>query len=223
MPTLLNLVNAPIQDIQKYLTKTHSEVHPFVGRNLAPILYGLTIPDEPICFMTNDNVLKGENQITVTGKPYLTVGQPSNIQTVITKIINKNLVSEIWKYSRYFDDPNFWSKPDVKDIVIVSDTLYKIHNGPQKEKIVSVTKTDRIPDQIELYNITKDPQELHNLAHIKKSTHETKKIQNMMSQILINQIKQKFLTPHRIIMTHNRGSWYDQYHHLIKPMLIEKN
>ena len=137
MPTLLNLINAPIEKIQCQLKKSHTEVHPFVGRNLVPLLYGKGLSDEPICFMTNDNVLKGENQVTVTGQPYLTVGQPSNIQTVITKITNKNHLTETWKYSRYFDDPDFWSQPDVQDTVIVSDTLYTLPNGPQKQNIVS--------------------------------------------------------------------------------------
>ena len=83
IPTLLGLANINAVDAQKELKKSHSEVHPLVGRDFSPLINGKTnFPraNEPIYFMTDDEVTKGLNQFTVTGKPYESVIQPNHLR-----------------------------------------------------------------------------------------------------------------------------------------------
>src|SRR5690606_28821056 len=98
---------------------THTEAHPFVGRNLAPLILNknATISDtEPIYFMTDDDPSKSLNSLTLSGTNLDPVTQPSHIETVIVKLpTGRNDELETWKYSRYFDNPQFWSTPGCSD------------------------------------------------------------------------------------------------------------
>ena len=42
--------------------------------------------NEPIYFMTDDDVTRGLNQINVLGEPYKSVKQPNHIETVIAQL-----------------------------------------------------------------------------------------------------------------------------------------
>ncbi len=190
LPTLLGMCCAKIDRIQKHLKKSHSEVHELVGRDLTPLLLGTDVPEEPICFMTNDNALKGLHQVSLLGVPYLAVSQPANIQTIIVKINQ-----EIWKYSRYYDDPAFWSQPRVQDNPVIQNTLTQITSDIQVELIATGTKTTALPDQFELYNITSDPMELQNLANPKYSTPGSRAMQQHLAVLLRQETKKKFLYP----------------------------
>ncbi|SDO53961.1 Arylsulfatase A [Paenibacillus sp. yr247] len=117
LPTMLGLANVDIEEIQDRLRTKFCEVHPFAGRNLTPSLFGQnesTPVDEPIYFMTDDDVTRGQHQINPLGAAYPSVIQPNHIETVIATL-QINHRQETWKLSRYFDNVNFWSHPGIKD------------------------------------------------------------------------------------------------------------
>jgi hypothetical protein len=62
---------------------------------------------------------------------------------------------------RYFDNPAFWSSPGTRDAQTIIGGNLNIR-GP-KEAVTTV-KTSPEADEIEVYNLSADPTELHNLA-----------------------------------------------------------
>lgn len=199
VPTLLGLANINVDKAQKILSQDHTEVHPFVGRDLTPILLGeenFPRKNEPVYFMTDDNVTKGLNQVSFTGQPYNSVKQPTHIETVIAKLpTGDDKKLEIWKFSRYFDNPQFWSNPGVSDQVTEVEKQIPIDGQLTISVSKVTTRTQPVPDQYELYNVTKDPIERENLANPAHSTAETKNIQSIMNQLLFEQCQQKRLSP----------------------------
>ncbi|MGV4967536.1 sulfatase-like hydrolase/transferase [Priestia aryabhattai] len=191
IPTMLSLANIDASAVQKQLQKSHTEVHPFVGRDLSGTLRGETSLHEektPIFFMTDDDPTKGLHQTNFLGESYPSVVQPNHIQAVIVEF-SSAAGKEIWKYARYHDNPQFWSAAEEKDKVN--------HRGQYEGYLVSFTtlKTTRVPDQIEMYNLTKDPLETVNLAHPYFSTNETRKVQRQLDVILKEQIRKKRIFP----------------------------
>jgi choline-sulfatase len=61
-------------------------------------------------FLADDDPSRGLNQDNWTGIPYYSVIQPNHIETVIARLNGK-----VWKYTRYFDNPQFWSTPGDPD------------------------------------------------------------------------------------------------------------
>lgn len=191
IPTMLSLANIDASAVQKQLQKSHTEVHPFVGRDLSGTLRGETSRHEekiPIFFMTDDDPTKGLHQTNFLGESYPSVVQPNHIQAVIVEFPSA-AAKEIWKYARYHDNPQFRSASDEPDEVI--------QRGQYEGYPVSLTtpKTTGVPDQIEMYNLTKDPLETVNLAHPYFSTNETRKIQRQLDVILKEQIRKKRIFP----------------------------
>jgi len=199
LPTLLGLADIDLSSAQRELKKTHSEVHPPVGRNLTPLLKEKTEilrENEPVYFMTDDDVTRGLHQTTFSGKPYDSVVQPNHLETVIAYIpTGLQRKKELWKLTRYFDNPQFWSNPGIEDQVTSVESEVLI----EEEVTISVskvtTKTEPLPDQFELYNLTKDPIEQVNLADPSHATIESKLIQSQLLSLLDNQRIQKRITP----------------------------
>lgn len=198
-PTLLGLANINAVDAQKELRKSHSEVHPLVGRDFSPLINGKTnFPraNEPIYFMTDDEVTKGLNQFTVTGKPYESVIQPNHLETIILKLpTGKEKTDEVWKLTRYFDNPQFWSNPGVEDKVTSQEDSTPVTNTKEVAICITTTKQTPVDDEYELYNVTRDPTEECNLAFHLNETPESKLIQKVLISILQEQSKQKRLSP----------------------------
>ncbi|UYP10946.1 sulfatase-like hydrolase/transferase [Priestia megaterium] len=191
IPTMLSWANIDASAVQKQLQKSHTEVHPFVGRDLSGTLRGETSLHEekiPIFFMTDDDPTKGLHQTNFLGESYPSVVQPNHIQAVIVEFPSA-AGKEIWKYARYHDNLQFRSVSDEPDEVI--------HRGQYEGYPVSLTtpKTTGVPDQIEMYNLTKDPLETVNLAHPYFSINETRKIQRQLDVILKEQIRKKRIFP----------------------------
>ncbi|MED4907338.1 sulfatase-like hydrolase/transferase [Brevibacillus centrosporus] len=106
LPTLLGLIGADPTTLLAELEKTHSEVRPPVGRNLSGLILGTGTSErleEPLYFMTEDDVTKGQHQISLLGQPYHSVIPPNQIETVIATV-RYNQKKTIWKYSRYYSD-----------------------------------------------------------------------------------------------------------------------
>ncbi|ADC50065.1 sulfatase [Alkalihalophilus pseudofirmus OF4] len=171
LPTLLGLAGVKVEKVQAKLSKNHTEVRPLVGRDLSKLIKGSNEfheADEPIYFMTDDDVTRGLNQTTARGEPYQSVLQPNHIEAVIATLPSgKGSKKEVWKYARYFDIPQ--------------------SDGDQERK--------HVLDEFELYNLTQDPLEEKNLAHPQYATELTGRIQKVLSAILAEQSKQKRLVP----------------------------
>lgn len=199
IPTLLGLAGIDLDKVQDELRKTHSEVHPFVGKNLTPFIKReepLIQVNEPLYFMTDDEVTKGLNQTTVDGEPYTPVCQPNHIESVIIKLpTGENDTEEIWKYVRYFDNPQFWSSPNCEDIETTKIFTTKLSDTKEASMFVNSTKTEPVEEEYELYNLTRDPLEKCNLVHPLHETPEIKLVQLLLSQVLKQQRKQKRIYP----------------------------
>ncbi|MCS7459571.1 sulfatase-like hydrolase/transferase [Paenibacillus doosanensis] len=185
LPTLLGLACADIPAIQERLRRTHNEVRPLVGRNLAPLLLGQGRPDragEPVYFMTDDDVTRGLHQVSLFGVPYSSVVQPNHVETVIAELPSENAV-KVWKYTRYFDNPQFWSDP----VAITAHTANSV--------CVTVTRETPAPDEFELYDLSDDPWEQRNLACPVYATAETRRIQSVLDRLLKEQCAAKRLIP----------------------------
>ncbi|KGR75622.1 arylsulfatase [Ureibacillus sinduriensis BLB-1 = JCM 15800] len=199
LPTLLGLAGINIENVQETLRKTHSEVHPFVGRNLASFIKGEESQpkvDEPIYFMTDDEATKGLNQTTIQGEPYSSVSQPNHLETIIIKLpTGRGETEEIWKYTRYFDNPQFWSTPNSEDIETQQLFTTKLSETKEATMMIKTIKTEPVEAEFELYNLTRDPLEEFNLVHPLHQTAETKLVQLLLSQVLKQQRKKKRISP----------------------------
>ncbi|WP_438348532.1 sulfatase-like hydrolase/transferase [Paenibacillus sp. FA6] len=196
LPTMLGLANVDVEEIQGRLRNNFSEVHPFVGRDLAPFISGQNeaiITDVPIYFMTDDDVTRGQHQVNPLGEAYPSVIQPNHIESVIMTL-QRNDTKELWKLSRYFDNVQFWSQPGVEDVTI--QQIGGTADGQSSHGVTRV-KTQPVHDEYELYNITADPLEICNLAHPTFATQYTISIQQWMMHLLEEQRKQKRLYPVR--------------------------
>jgi hypothetical protein len=93
---------------------------------------------------------------------YPSVAQPNHLETVVANPpTGANGAKERWKYTRYFDDPAFCTSPGQKDVVTTIDGNV---NAPGDKAAHTTVKVQPKPDEIEIYNTTKDPTEIHNLA-----------------------------------------------------------
>ncbi|WMT43006.1 sulfatase-like hydrolase/transferase [Paenibacillus sp. D2_2] len=196
LPTMLGLIGADVPEIQRRLQDRFSEAKPLVGRNLAPPMLNQNaniIADEPLYFMTDDDVTRGLRQINPLGMPYPAVVQPNHIETVIMALEN-NGVKELWKLSRYFDNVQFWSEPGVRDVILTSQITDNLtEDSPSKCSLHVKTVPEQ--DEYELYNLTLDPLEAKNLAHPAFATTYGRSIQQTMMQLLDEQRKLKRLYP----------------------------
>jgi choline-sulfatase len=184
LPTMLGLAGLRPAQLGRELTRTHNEVHRLVGRDLSGVILGEAEPGEltePVYFMTDDEPSRGANQTTATGVMYESVIQPNHVETVVSKLpTGRNGTLEKWKYSRYSDNPQFWSDPQglsltdshlpptspdfgkERDVVTFIDG--NVNQAGTNEATTTV-KTDPVPDQVEAYNLARDPLELNNLAN----------------------------------------------------------
>ena len=72
--------------------------------------------NDPLYFMTDDDPSRGLNQENWTGIGYASVVQPNHIESVIARLNGK-----VWKYSHYFDNPQFWTTPGTPTIPMPDD------------------------------------------------------------------------------------------------------
>jgi hypothetical protein len=150
-----------------------------------------------VYFMTDDQPFKGANAVSAVGLSYPPVEQPNCVETVIAYLPTGTAGDlQRWKYSRYWDNPQYWSTPNVQDVQTfvpgrvnepgprVATTVVKAIN-PTNGQIAPP------PDQYELYNVAEDPAELDNLY----GDPRVAGAQQAMAALLAAERKAKRLTP----------------------------
>ena len=205
LPTLLNLAGISIPETQLTLRASFSEVHSFVGKDLTSMLTTSDkiskAKDDIIYFMTDDDPFTGSRMTSILGKPFSSVREPAHLETIVTR-----LGTQLWKLTRYFDNPQFWSEPGEKN---VQEFCRSIEPSEPSEFSVPLCPSDTVDHKIcevftkirprreefEMYNLTEDPYEETNLAHPTLSTPESKIVEFILRQNLIRQCQQKRLTP----------------------------
>ena len=180
LPTLLGLAGVDPEPLRQELAKDHSDAVPLVGRDLSPLVLGEVSPasvNDPLYFMSDDDPSRGLNQNNFTGVAYNSVTQSNHIETVIA-----NLNGKVWKFTHYFDNPQFWSTPgypnDTNDPSYpnVEDVIFQQKQqtppppaygapdvGPQPILYHVTVKATERGNEYEMYNVSDDPMELSNL------------------------------------------------------------
>lgn len=183
LPTMLGLAGANVKSLRRRLRKSHTQVRAFPGRDLSPLLLGERKPKkyrQPVYFMTDDEPTRGENQVAVNGFMYRPVTEPCHLETVIAHLPTGSGGSlEQWKYTRYFDNPEFWSDPGVEDVQ--SYTEGQVDRAGEKTTTVTVKKTP-VPDQIEIYNMTRDPTEMNDLSRDDAISSTRQQLRDLLAQ-----------------------------------------
>jgi choline-sulfatase len=114
---------------------------------------------------------------------------------VITKIDGA-----VWKYTRYFDNPQFWSNPlgtdpcapsAPLDILVEEQGQQPTEPGEYEVFCKRTVKDTPLPDEFEMYNVSHDPMELDNLY----GRPEFRPIQNRLDTLLKAQCARKRLIP----------------------------
>jgi hypothetical protein len=111
---------------------------------------------------------------------YTTVKQPNHLETVIAEV-DVGGAQHLIKFSRYYDNQQFWTVPGERD-----ERLHGRH---------TTTVTEPEPDEYELYDLTLDPLEQHNLAHPANADEQTRALRQTMLGLLVEQLAAKRLTP----------------------------
>jgi hypothetical protein len=150
---------------------------------------------EPLYFMTDDEISRGANQVSPwKGVMYSSVVQPNHIESVITYLpTGPHRALEKWKYSRYFDNEQFWSDPGGNPPEDVVTLVKGLVDQAGTKRAVTTVKTEPVSDEIEAYNVTKDPLELDNLAL--SSDPSVQKVLALLAQTLQKQCEAKRLKP----------------------------
>ncbi len=200
IPTMLGLAGLDELSLARELHKTHTQVRRLVGQDLSGYLLGESDDSslaKSVYFMTDDQPFKGANAVSFTGMPYAPVQQPNCVETVVAYLPTGPAgAKERWKYSRYWDNPQYWTYPNNQDVMT---TVLGVVNQPGTKVATTVVKqqnptTGQIappPDQFELYNATTDPAELTNLyANAAYAT-----TQGILASLLSAQRTAKRLTP----------------------------
>jgi arylsulfatase A-like enzyme len=178
LPTMLGLAGLDPAPLAETLKRDHREVRPLVGRDLSPLLRGETLPDAPLFFMTDDEISEGQGHRRP--RDMGPVVQPNHIETVVATLAGSG-GSGVWKYSRYFDNPDFWTVPHERDEVT--------------EERGATVRTQPLPDEPELYDVGADPHEERNLAHPAHRSEATKAVEAEMRGLLDDQRAAKRLRP----------------------------
>jgi choline-sulfatase len=192
IPTMLGLAGLDEAVLRTRLRASHTQVRELPGRDLSSFLLGedrgLGIADAPQFFMTDDEPFKGVNQVSWQGSMYAPVIQPNHLETVFTTLPTGPAgAKEQWKYTRYWDNPAFWSSPNVKDIqTIISGSVNTAGTKTATTviKYISPTagQTGASPDQIEVYNVSADPTEMNNLATNSAYTATVALLKNLLDE-----------------------------------------
>lgn len=166
LPTLLGLAGFNSEALRPTLTDDHTDAQPLVGRDLSPVVRGSVDPStvtDPIFFMTNDDPSRGLDQDNFTGISYASVVQPNHIWCVIARLGD----GKVWKYARYFDNPQFWSTPGdpgdgAQDLVVREGGIPPTMEGVDVVPCERTLKLNPVAEEFEMYCVDDDPTEIDN-------------------------------------------------------------
>jgi arylsulfatase A-like enzyme len=186
LPTLLGLAGIDAASTLEQVGRVHSETRPLVGRDLSDLVLGhAPSPRDPVLFTTDDEISEGRSPQSpyarIRGR-YSPVIQPNHIECVLAE---REVDGEphVLKFSRYHDNPQFWSHPGERDEVIGGG------RGP------AGFRTRPEPDEFELYDLTADPLERSNLADPQIGGDAGTRLQHEMLAVLRSQLAEKRLIP----------------------------
>ena len=169
VPTLLAAAGIDQQEIGEHLQAEFTEVHPLPGRDLLPVVEGMTPPDasRPVYLMTRDNIPEGDSGASVLARllgqaasppPEMRIQVPEHVAANfeglvawVSPSVATGGANHLWKIVRSFDDPATWTEPNVRHLAA---------DGPSGP----VHRSEPLPDQWELYDLDADPIEAHNRA-----------------------------------------------------------
>ena len=144
LPTLLGLAGVRAEDLIADVAERHVETHPLVGRDLSGLLHRRVdagAVDAPLYFMTEDEITRGSRQRgLVTGESYEAVAQPAKVESVIATVDG----DELWKLNHYYERLDDWDEAHGR-------------------LVPAWLRSEPVDDEFELYNLTADPEERHNL------------------------------------------------------------
>ena len=203
-PTLLRLAGidaARQEEIRQALALNHSDALPFVGRDLSALILGQTDPasfTEPVYYMTEDDPTRGLHMNRRIGAGYIPITEPAHVETVITRLEDGHL----WKFSRYFDNPQFWSEPgtpgdpekpgiDVLRVEFQKDPAPEVYRQPETIPCELTVKGTAAPDEFEMYDLDAGPMELVNLCGVAEYSSQ----QQQLEDLLVGQRTLKRLSP----------------------------
>lgn len=144
LPTLLGLIGTSETELRSEVSERHTETRDLPGRDLSRLLLG-AVPAEDttaggaVYFMTEDQISRGLRTTgAITGEPYEAVAPPAAVESVIAE-----LDGVLWKLNRYY--------------------------STELEGEVDASGPSRIPgeggpEDLELHDLTEDPEERENLA-----------------------------------------------------------
>jgi arylsulfatase A-like enzyme/putative intracellular protease/amidase len=164
VPTLLAAAGIDEVSTAEVLRSEFSEVHRLPGRNLMPVVDGIEQVDtaRAVYLMTRDNMLEGDTGASglarrigrgVKPPAPLRIRVPAhvgaNFEGIVARVADADAsggAGHLWKLVRTFDDPATWTEPGVRHLAA---------DGLAGEEY----RTDPLPDQWELYDLTADPVE----------------------------------------------------------------
>ncbi len=166
VPTLLAAANIDLASTAVTLAEEFTEVHPFPGSDLMPVIDGAEADrDRTIYVMTRDNMPEGDtgasgvaraNGRTSDAPGLLRINVPAYVATNFEGVVGRvndadapGGAGHLWKLVRTFDDPSTWTEPGVRQLA--SDGM----GGPRY-------RTNVLADQWELYDLDADPVEMSN-------------------------------------------------------------
>jgi arylsulfatase A-like enzyme len=148
LPTLLGLVGVEPGSLVGQLSEHHIEVQDLVGRDLSPMILDPSgsSSEAPVYFTTEDHIDAGlRHHNRFTGEPFVPVAAPGNIESVIVPLPDdEDGAPRLWKLSQYYDRLDDWEASH--------RVAAPAPDGPEP-----------VPSQWELYDLSHDPEERHNL------------------------------------------------------------
>lgn len=185
LPTLLGLAGLDGERLRRQMESDFSDAQAPVGKDISAVVRGRVAPemlDEPIYFMSDDDPSRGLNQENLIGLSYASVAQPNHVETVVARYNGA-----LWKYSRYFDNPQYWTSPGIPGERGVEDSVAqqigpRNHPGVYPVAFRKQVKVAPEPDEFELYNLSDDPMELDNLAGRERAESVEARLRELLAQ-----------------------------------------